>query len=1416
MSPLAARLGAGWRSFTPLHEHTLDHARDVAAGRDGPYAGAIVGVYGSGKSTLAFTLLGEAQGHGAAAIWDEAAPFVDRLVAAGEAVLPQVFAARVLAWIAELFASPATLDRYGEDLAQRGHPEIASAVRAQLEAGPRRVVLLLDEVEQAHEMLRRRIAADDGQPLRALIDACGPDLRLLLAYAPESYHSVGDADRGRLAYLPVPALDVASIQTSFDLRRGEANFVWWASRGRARGVIQAVASVIEPLRRGAFERGLDDLGDALDALPGVFGVPAVLRGGLSHADARALLDLVPLPSETEERGIACALSDRQNLADRIRTELARRVATKIDLQPVANELVAVLTAVADEEDRAYLTLDDFCAALRTAEARAIESGRQREPIERFVAQAVLIFPSLGEMGPLDRRLPFSLAALAEDRFPSPFTDPYLPLESGRPPSEGEVDRRFRELASFAAPLLASADRGFLAFAGAGALAAWIEAGGLDTEGDPMRAVLLAGPAGGHLVLELAEAAGRVCVRDVGPFHATFLKCLALRSGTPGAVPTVEALSGDLRADPQLARKIAWHLDRIAVLLREARPRPSPSWTAAARFIRDERFRGALGRLKGDSPALLALLAPLRPPLASERRLLGRIARLFEAKGPLRRVARTVNPGGRLSGAAVVVDELLPVGSDPPRWTERAIPGAEELAALLDRFGGDAQLRRRLSRWLFPEDPDRLEALFAFYAGALPDIEREEAQLEALQGLERTARRAEGIVADIEACTGRPRDALRGLRLGTVTDQVRGNGGPVALLRALGVELHTLDPVPGNAWVRALALWISGVFADRLLTGVEKEQAELQEWEAAAAAARDAGARAVEVERALATAGAEACADVVRLGRRRIGNHIETRESLARELASLRAAVTGLGALATSLRGAVDALGERGVSLAEAVAAYLPDEDGMLSHQALLRRVPALVDEIDGPLPPPAGRGLVAYAELIRHHAEATRRERLRLRLEAALDITLAPDLRLDVDAVLAVERAWAELPGSQKAALASEIQARPLRDADELERWIEQTGHKARIVAEWSTRAAPPTAGPRLQALLRDADARAAAWSLHLEVATEPVRELDRRRTRALQILLWLPGMLRPAVAEALVAQAPAGDAEGLFARIGEEAQRFADELASLSAQLRSAGVALPAEIPADTPAAVLGLLRTRVATAHADRDGTLARARELGAALGRWGEKPAAIPAEVNLSQASRLAAREAERLRALLGRKREDLAAWLKAHDLSPDLAPAEPDEVLAWSRELEAARDRRALLEPDVDALARLGPALVEGLPGAAAGDWDAVRAALLDRLRRAGDERLALARRYEEAAERVRRLGGSPAPNTVETVPLLAAGALVDGIVGELEKLRSLRLRDCSAEARAAYAAIRSGDTRVLPTSVADLVRLGLIQTVEDAR
>ena len=51
---------------------------------------------------------------------------------------------------------------------------------------------------------------------------------------------------------------------------------------------------------------------------------------------------------------------------------------------------------------------------------------------------------------------------------------------------------------------------------------------------------------------------------------------------------------------------------------------------------------------------------------------------------------------------------------------------------------------------------------------------------------------------------------------------------------------------------------------------------------------------------------------------------------------------------------------------------------------------------------------------------------------------------------------------------------------------------------------------------------------------------------------------------------------------------------------------------------------------------------------------------------------------------------------------------------------------------------------------------------------------------------------------------------------MERLRALRLRGCSPEAQGVYTAIQSGDAGALPEALAELLRLGLIRTVEDAR
>ena len=274
----AARVGIEWRNFTPQHARSLENALSIARGDHPVPAGAIVGVYGSGKSTLLLAVLARAIEEGILPVWEEAAAFLDRLVSPNDRVAPHDFVGRTHRWIDSIRTDSEAFANYQSDLERRKLGEIGSAVESALRTPTERTVLLLDEMEQAYPNFLKRIETADQQPLRALIDSCGNSkLRLLMAYAPESFHSLGDADRGRMLRLPVPSLGATSIQEAFKLTRGQANFAWWASRGRARGVLKVVEEVIGPYVRGEFSNWRD-LPEALDALPSVFGVPAVLRG----------------------------------------------------------------------------------------------------------------------------------------------------------------------------------------------------------------------------------------------------------------------------------------------------------------------------------------------------------------------------------------------------------------------------------------------------------------------------------------------------------------------------------------------------------------------------------------------------------------------------------------------------------------------------------------------------------------------------------------------------------------------------------------------------------------------------------------------------------------------------------------------------------------------------------------------------------------------------------------------------------------------------------------------------------------------------------------------------------------------------------------------------------------------------------
>lgn len=1404
MKGLIARVDTPWISYTPLAAHTLTTARQVAFGTDGPYAAAIVGVYGSGKSTLIFALLREALKIGQLPIWEEAAAFIGRLVADDEVVLPQEFVARVRSWLSQVACDSEQRTSYLADLERRGRGDVAARLRTGTLAADTGVVLLLDEVEQAHQLLLRRIATDDGQPLRALLDACGPQLRMVLAYAPESYHAMGDADRGRLVTLPVPPIDVLAIQTCYGLPRGHANFAWWASRGRARGVEQVVRGVIEPLRAGLFDSDLTGLGDAIDALPGVFGVPALLRDGMDHRRLRALMDLRPLPCPTAIGGVVCRLGDRRELADRIRHELARRLGPLPELEPLANEVVAVLEAVADDDGCVYLTLDDFGAALRVAEARVVESGRVREPIARLVDEGARIFDALGELGSLELRLPFALRELCDERFPSPFTDPYLPLDDGRVPSEAELDRRFRALAAERGPVLVSAAGGFAVYADVTALARHVQAAALDGASEPLRALVLDAGHPVPAIVELAQFAGHLALVEVGRFHATFLKCLALRSRAGGFGTDMDVLFADSRGDRQLGRKMAWHRDRVAVLVRDLRPRADPDWQTATAYIRqNESFRSTLARLDRDSPALLGLLFALRPLGPAEKSLCARIAVLVAEGSPLRRLAREANPGGRLSGAAVVIDGLLPLGGRSPRWTEVGGAGTREIVRVIERFATQADLRPYLAAWLYAEDRARLEVLLRYYCGLLPDVHRERDALDALRRLDETSRRAAAVVADLERCTGRRQAALSALRLGSFTDHVRMQAGPVEQLRLLAADCDGLATAGTMAWVRALSLWICGVIAARLLKGVEKEQAALVEWERVAANGADMGRRADELQAALVAVGAHRCVDLLRHKRAQLANQLDAVATAARGVDEMRAAVTALAPLADALYHAREALCDSGIAMDEAIEAYLPDLDEAGAHRVLLRRVPEILAELGPGAPRPACRGLLDYIELLRRHAESSRHNRLRLRLEDLLATTMHVDLRVHPDEVAAIEVAWARIPDRPRAALQAELATATVLSTDELQRWIVGAAAKLDLLDQWGDPGHPR---------LAEVDTRIGLWSLALRVTPDEVREASRCRAKA---AAWVQnlrtGILSATVLDALIATAGAGDGSQAYVAIVDAARGLDERLSALRERYtKLAGVYPTLAIAADTPAGAIAAMEVLCLDKHAELETELARLRRIGVVLNDIGERATPIAAELSLLDATRLADRETERLRDALARRAQAMAHWLAGVALPAGLVPPQVVDLAAWREQLQQA----ALQTEAVRALLLVAQRLGVQPVWPPSTEWPAIQTSLTAQVDQAQAELTSLLRMQAELAVRCRRLGGAaqvaadPRPTLAEAVDRVAY------LVSEVERLRQHSLGSASEAARSVYAAVLAGGGPELPAAVAELVGLGLLRTVED--
>lgn len=1404
----AAHALGEWLDFTSQHTRTREMAETIASGQHPIAAGAIVGVYGSGKSTLLFHVLDRAAEEGVFPIWEEAYSFLNRLVNPSECVAPQEFVTRVHDWVEELRHGGNALAQYKHDLAHRQLGAIAERVEAAAHKSTSRCVLLLDEMEQAYPQFLKRIDTADQQPLRALIDSCGNSrLRLLMAYAPESFYSIGDADRGRMLRLTVPGLDATAIQKTFQLSKGQANFAWWASRGRARGVIRVIDEIIGPFQRGEFRENWRSLADALDGLLPVFGVPAILRAMIPTERLVELLDLVPGEEEIGTPGEFIDTRDQPRLARPLTEVLAAQRARIEDVEVIVDELLGVLVAVSDAEYRCFLNFDDFAAAVRLAVGRAVESGRLREAIETLDYGRA--FYKVTTHTNSRRALPFSVHRLADEIFPSPFTDPVLPLLDGRLPTQAEVDGLFGRLV-FNGPVLRWEEHGCLVFSDPSVLEHWLASELLNQdESKVWRALLLQESGAPSRLVSLAQESGRISCKTLPRFHGCFLKCLALRKDQSEPDVDIEQLAAAARgSDRQLGRKVDWHLARLERLVEENQPIPQRRWQAAVGAARGESLSVALGRLREESPGLLAFLYPFKTPRPETRRVLADLAELLGETSDLRKLAKAAGQGKQLEGAAVVVDELLPAGNSQtskPRWIDVNFPGRDELRAVLEMFASP-ELASVLGKLLNPHAAARMERVVRLFTGELPDLKPERQQLSALQGLAGVMQRTRAVYNGIRVLIGSQED-VRGLAVGKVISQAFAAQKSIEDFNGIGSRIDKID----EPWAKSLACWVAAVFAERIWDGVERDEASLKAWEKLAERGKEVRGSIEERLQALKEAGLRATADFLAMERHRLRaavsdlDQMEVRlpelENTTEQLLGIVEAVTAFSALAQA----------KGIDVSRMFDSFHPEPGRILEDRAFIERTVDLIRQIQDDWPLPLSEDLREYLRNLQRFAEESHAERIRGRLSQITGVSIpAKSIVLDGDDLTLIEDAWPHVAEDFTSAWREAVEVTPPPGSDKLVVWLKEALGKQEIMASWAR-----LDDVRLESL----DVQIRAWITRVAIRPSQLAELHTCRGRALEILTNLSHAVGRSVIDELIDFAIAKPASDAYAVLEREARTFRDSVeetaAALSAIAGRGAVRRP--FGGVTREAVLNKLQDSRLAYEKKRSDLHANIETRNRILEELGSRPRPIPSPWTVADAQRLFDAVGQDIKKVASSERKRLANQLGKIGLPESLLDVPKD--LTYEELASAVMEARpwvANVELEVQALETMGLSAptferVKNRQDTLALLRDAVQSAS-DHLREANERVSTLRRRLERL--------GHPSDGYGARIPTSLAKARVElsRLKDEIRAARAKRLEEASEAAQRAYRTLVGDEPDVLgdvSSSIQELVRLGLLRTIEDA-
>lgn len=153
---------------------------------------------------------------------------------------------------------------------------------------PRKLVILVDELEDEYKSIKTRIEAD---PLRLWLE--DKTYLKFLSLTPSGVYDLGGADEGRLTKINIPSVNIRYLRNKMGLQAGRSNALWWLSRGIPRNIVKGFEKI------GQIQNVPDDhelsrlLTSELDRIGKPPGQVSAVDLPTDHSKIKFLIDIQP-------------------------------------------------------------------------------------------------------------------------------------------------------------------------------------------------------------------------------------------------------------------------------------------------------------------------------------------------------------------------------------------------------------------------------------------------------------------------------------------------------------------------------------------------------------------------------------------------------------------------------------------------------------------------------------------------------------------------------------------------------------------------------------------------------------------------------------------------------------------------------------------------------------------------------------------------------------------------------------------------------------------------------------------------------------------------------------------------------------------------------------------------------------------